>query len=274
MTRSRRGFTLIELLVVIAIIAILVGLILPAVQKARGAAARAQCLNNLHQLGLAVQAYAGDRGGCLPPLATYQTPQAGFFFEILPYLEQEALFAAGTQNSDQPPLTWWGVVPGGHVYDDAVVKGYLCPADGTLGADNRTGNGWVAGSYAANFQLFGSIGTTGMFAHYTIGNIPDGASNTVLIAEKLGNATATGGGTAWAYPYISAYLPAFGCFSSNPPQVSPAAIDFSRPSTMHAGGALVLLADGSARSVSPEISQPTWWNAVVPDDGNVLGPDW
>src|SRR3954452_1391916 len=98
---GRRAFTLIELLVVIAIIAVLIGLLLPAVQKVREAANRMKCGNNLKQIGLAVHMYANTFGGQLPALTSWQTVPAygnytgGILFTLLPYVEQEALFKAG-----------------------------------------------------------------------------------------------------------------------------------------------------------------------------------
>jgi prepilin-type N-terminal cleavage/methylation domain-containing protein len=116
---GKRAFTLIELLVVIAIIAILIGLLLPAVQKVREAAARAQCQNNLKQLALAAHSF-NDGNGQLPPAIGQTGP--GIYgtahFYLLPYLEQNTLYTQANGDS-------YGLM-------NVPVKTFYCPADGSI----------------------------------------------------------------------------------------------------------------------------------------------
>ena len=115
--RARRGFTLIELLVVIAIIAIMIGLLLPAVQKIREAAARTKCANNLKQMGLAIHNYY-DVEKKLPP-SRLGPQHATWFVLILPYMEQDNLYRQWDLSK-----TYYEQTP---AVQNAFVPAYICP---------------------------------------------------------------------------------------------------------------------------------------------------
>ncbi len=285
---TRRGFTLIELLVVIAIIAILIGLLLPAVQKVREAAARMTCTNNQKQLGLAVQNYAGTYDGALPPFqqamnSTRPAPNTSLHFVILPYMEQNAIYACGIVNSNS-----FDQACGGTTVRQQKIKAYICPSDASLDgsgyANNRDKN-WTSTTYGANFQLFAKTANgSGLFPNFAIGNIPDGSSNTIGFAEKLaGGAQPNGDGaplwslaTFYGHQYAAAFANNnYGNWTVGP-LTSPTAstCDNSRSSSYHTGLVVVALMDGSVRGVTSSISQVTWQAAFTPDDGKVLGSDW
>jgi prepilin-type N-terminal cleavage/methylation domain-containing protein/prepilin-type processing-associated H-X9-DG protein len=137
--RRRSAFTLVELLVVIAIIGMLMGLLLPAVQKIRSAAARIQCANNLRQIGLALHNY-NDTKGSFPPSRGYPSSHSySAHAYLLPFVEQQAIY--DSINWTAPPLDPSNAVP-----LDAKVKIFLCPAD----SDAEVPDGWAATNYRAN----------------------------------------------------------------------------------------------------------------------------
>jgi len=202
--KGRHGFTLIELLVVIAIIAILIGLLLPAVQKVREAAARSVCQDNLKNLGLAIHNYAGASNGAvnLPPamepnydINGNPTSWNTLTHFLLPHIEQQPLY-----NRVQGITDSWG--NGNHA---ATIKIFKCPSDPTQGTGINPNTGWATSSYAHNVHLFGaqSAWTTrhiGGFPPYNVGNIPDGTSGTIAYVERYAYYATYGWGSLLHHP--------------------------------------------------------------------------
>jgi prepilin-type N-terminal cleavage/methylation domain-containing protein len=290
---SRRGFTLIELLVVIAIIAILIGLLLPAVQKVRQAAARSQSSNNLKQMGLGLHNYH-DSYGHLPDAAgTVAGPTAhgSVHFFLLPFIEQDNLYKQAEQVGLYPSAANKTNSPAAQV-----IKTYRSPRDPSYSSnqytDAKTGQVWAIGNYAFNESVFTDPWVTWNPRYTLISGFPDGTSNTIIFAEQYGHCGNEYKRWAW-YPPDSEYTasefhpgriskaknnngkPPF-IPPSQTPQVQPtgSACNPSNVQAMEAGGCLVGLADGSVRMVSPAISATTWFAAMFPSDGMVLGPDW
>ena len=295
----RSAMTLIELLVVIAIIAILIGLLLPAVQKVREAAARITSMNNLKQIGLAVHSFADDRGGRLPSLDGPGNGPGGalprpIFVAIMPYLEQGNFYRR-----------WISGTAG--LSSNFMVPTYVSPAD-----PSSLYPGVI--SYAANAQVFaddprlpftyadGTSNTIAFAEHYAarckgqtflwIADIPSREEEGVAALHRP---TFADNGPAVQASFLPVFWPqiastfedVYPVTSGNPPrtvgsiagltfQVAPriADCDPRLAQTPHPSGMIAALGDGSVRTLSAGMSETTYWAAVTPAGGEVLGPDW
>ncbi len=286
----RRGFTLVELLVVVAILAVLIGLLLPAVQKVREAAARAQSMNNLKQITLALHSYAAAHNDQLPGIDSMV-----IFTALLPYLD-----------GGDAILKQWQTDPSKQIN----IKVYVSPADPTVlmnqpgfgPADPSLGPADPIGNrcgYPANAVAFAG---RPVLPH----SFPDGTSNTIAFAEHYTMCK----DTMYNYTIGINLAPQvrrpsfadrgpiaspFGSFHLNdvipvtsgfPPvtrastpgltfQVRPRVADCNPliPQTPHEGGMLAAMADGSVQKVRPGVAETVFWALVTPAGGEVVNPD-
>lgn len=310
-TRTRKGFTLIELLVVIAIIAILIGLLLPAVQKVRLAAARTVNMNNLKQLGLAAHNYAAANNSLMPSGGLNN----GTFFVLLPSMEQNAVFTAPAENAKA-----------------AVIKTLVNPSDATsaspTGTISTTTYSFVGGSFVP-VTTSSSVGLTSyawnsswFSGKVNLSSVADGTSNTIMFSERLmdcggtlnpwygagvpltfggtlptgdgtlGGGTPIGGGTPVGGGGTltpggnlgltqAAYLPTGTLLAANL-GATKTGCAISAPSSPTTGQILVCLGDGSVRAVSFAAASATtsiagvsnWQAALTPNGGETLSSDW
>jgi prepilin-type N-terminal cleavage/methylation domain-containing protein/prepilin-type processing-associated H-X9-DG protein len=298
---SRRGFTLIELLVVIAIIAILIGLLLPAVQKVREAAARTTCTNNLKQIGLAAHNYHGTFQ-VLPPGYTsgYATldgdgtgPGWGWAAHLLPYMEQDALHKTIDLKKDiaDPANAAARITP---------LKVFRCPSDNpangpTFVAVSDAGGTPICEVAFANYVGLGGVyevsgypdTNTGILlrnSRYRLTDILDGTSSTLFATERRSKSSPM---TTWVGAVTGAV---------NPP-LNPAYDDEGPPtlcltnvgepdeartpnnplehvedaSSFHPGGVNAVFGDGSVRFIRDSIAPATWTALGTRAGGEVLG---
>jgi prepilin-type N-terminal cleavage/methylation domain-containing protein len=301
--RRGRAFTLIELLVVIAVIVVLVGLLLPAVQKVREAAARVRCGNNLKQIGLAFHTFH-DANGVLPtggkngadfPVsdptklsAPTDRSEWSWPYQILPFVEQAALY----HN------------PSDSIVKQSVVKTYYCPARraaARYGSDGPgTGNAMTdyAGCAGSNFPpgfRTGPLQTSGILQRAKVpgvslrGDIPDGTSNTLMVGEKQLNTALFGVSTddsescyslGWDVGiYRIARMVGSGASATwetpapdfNDPTANP--IGLNKFGSPHPTGIQAVFADGAVRHIRYTVDPAVFMRACVRNDGQAFSLD-
>jgi len=305
--RTRRGFTLIELLVVIAIIAVLIGLLLPAVQKVREAAARSTCQNNMKQIGIALQTYHDSVGKF--PVGTYNNDNRewGWMTRMLPFVEQNAVY---TNLIGSGAGYWWppndGGGPNGIGADSVartsatvgnnaaqvVIKTFICPSDnlpnqkstlyaktnyvGNLGTNLASGCNTTTGAAQNGILLFANSDTDTWVVR--IGDITDGTSNTAIVGEASTSPNVTPSNTGNANFPVWAGGNGGGCDGINTVGstgrlmnsgfvINSTANDQSFGSR-HPGGANFVFVDGSVKFIPQSVDTAVIYPAIATRAGN------
>ena len=297
---KRKGFTLIELLVVIAIIAILIGLLLPAVQKVREAAARMSCSNNLKQLGIAHHSYHDAHGHLMPVMGPSGCCWGTWMILVMPYIEQDNVFRLyqnwGGNDSTGPR---YSAAPNTTNVTSRRFKIMTCPSDserspfGGLTNHNYSVNTGTGGTYRTipNGAPAGFVPEAGMFdggnrtRRIKLTDVSDGLTNTLMLAEVIQGEGSDLRGFQWwgdaagfstfAPPNTSTPDQIYASFFCNnqparnlPCTGTGGAVFYSR--SRHSNGVNVTLGDASVRFITSSISPLTWLRMGSISDGQVI----